>query len=209
MLLHRLAASTSPGAAGTVTQSSALIGSTSASQSSALEPPTALSPGIHSWYLDSDAFFHMTPHFAHLSSLRPSSRHCIVHTVDGSPLSVAGRGALSSDSFHAPDVSLIPDLTKQLMSAGQIADHDCRVILDPDVCYIQDRRTGHLVSTGPVVVIHIVFGSLTDFIFLPLCPPVLSALLVLLHPRRHLLSGIIIWVIFLAPGYLLCFIEVF
>jgi hypothetical protein len=30
----------------------------------------------------------------------------------------------------------------QLMSARQITDHDCRVILDPDVCYIQDRRTG-------------------------------------------------------------------
>jgi hypothetical protein len=27
----------------------------------------------------------------------------------------------------------------QLMSAGQIADHDYRVILDPDVCYIQNR----------------------------------------------------------------------
>jgi hypothetical protein len=37
----------------------------------------------------------------------------------------------------------------QLMSAGQIADHDCRVILNPDVCYIQDRCTGHLVGTGP------------------------------------------------------------
>jgi hypothetical protein len=37
----------------------------------------------------------------------------------------------------------------QLMSVGQIADHDCRVILDPDVCYIQDRRTGHLVGTDP------------------------------------------------------------
>jgi hypothetical protein len=35
------------------------------------------------------------------------------------------------------------------MSAGQIADHDCRVILDHDVCYIQDRRTGHLVGTDP------------------------------------------------------------
>jgi hypothetical protein len=31
MLLHRLAASTSPGATGTMTQSSALIGSTTAS----------------------------------------------------------------------------------------------------------------------------------------------------------------------------------
>jgi hypothetical protein len=91
----------------------------------------------------------MTPYSAHLSSLRPSSRHCIVHTTDGSPLSVVGQITLSSDSFHVPDVSLVPDLTMQLMSAGQITDHDCRVILDPDVCYIQYRRTGHLVGTGP------------------------------------------------------------
>jgi hypothetical protein len=37
----------------------------------------------------------------------------------------------------------------QLMSVGQITDHDCRVILDPDFCYIQDHRTGHLVGTVP------------------------------------------------------------
>jgi hypothetical protein len=37
----------------------------------------------------------------------------------------------------------------QLMSAGQITDHDCRVILDPDVYYIQDHRTGHLIGTSP------------------------------------------------------------
>jgi hypothetical protein len=209
MLLRHLTASTSPGAASTMTQSSALIGSATASQSSTLGPSTAPSSGTYSWYLDSGAFFHMTHHSAHLSSLRPSSRHCIVHTADGSPFSVDGQGTLSSDSFRVPDVSLVPDLTMQLMSAGQIADHDCRVILDPDVCYIQDRRTGHLVGTGPVVVIHIVFKSLTGFIFLPLRPPVLSAPPVLLRPRRHLLSGIIVWVIFLAPGYLLCFVEVF
>jgi hypothetical protein len=146
MLLRHLAASTSPGAAGTVTQSSAFIGSATASYSSTLGPPTAPSPGTYPWYLDSGASFHMTPHSAHLSSLRPSSLHCIVHTVDGSPLSVVGHGTLSSDSFHVPDVSLIPDLTMQLMSPGQIADHDCCVILDPDVCYIQDRCTGHLVG---------------------------------------------------------------
>jgi hypothetical protein len=74
----------------------------------------------------------MTPHSAHLSSLRPY-RHCIVHTADGSPLSVAGQGILSCDSFHVPDVSLVPDLTMQLMSARHIANHDCRIILDPDV----------------------------------------------------------------------------
>jgi hypothetical protein len=145
MLFHRLAASTSTEVIGTMTQSSALIGSAPTSQSSTLEPHTAPSPGTYSWYLDSGASFHMTPH----SSLRPSSRHCIVHTADGSPLSVAGYDTLSSDSFHVPDVSLVSDLTMQLISVGQIADHDCRVILDPDVYYIQDHRTGHLVGTGP------------------------------------------------------------
>jgi hypothetical protein len=84
------------------------------------------------------ASFHMTPRSAHLSSLHPSYRHCIVHTTDGSPLSIAGQGTLSSASFCVPDVSLVPDLTMQLMSAGQITDYDCRVI--------QDRRTDHLVS---------------------------------------------------------------
>jgi hypothetical protein len=34
------------------------------------------------------------------------------------------------------------------MSVGQITDYDCRVILDPDFCYIQDHRTNHLVGTG-------------------------------------------------------------
>jgi hypothetical protein len=37
----------------------------------------------------------------------------------------------------------------QLMSAEQITDHDCRVILDPNFCYVQDRHTSHLVGTGP------------------------------------------------------------
>jgi hypothetical protein len=132
-----------------VTQSSALTDSATASQSSTLGPHTASSPGTFSWYLDSDASFHMTPHSAHLSSLRHSSRHCIVHTVDVSPLSVAGHVTLFSDSFHVPDVSHVPDLTMQLMSARQIADHDYRVILDPNVCYIQNHCTGHLVGTGP------------------------------------------------------------
>jgi hypothetical protein len=48
MLLRCLAASTSTGAVGTVTQSSALIGSATASQSSTLGPPTAPSAGTYS-----------------------------------------------------------------------------------------------------------------------------------------------------------------
>jgi hypothetical protein len=53
----------------------------------------------------------MTPHFAHLFSSHLSYHHCIVHTTDGCPLSVAGQGTLSSDFLYVPDVSLVPDLT--------------------------------------------------------------------------------------------------
>jgi hypothetical protein len=55
----------------------------------------------------------MTPHFAHLSSLRPY-RHCTIHTVNGSALSIAGQGTLCSDHFHVLDVSLVLDLTVHL-----------------------------------------------------------------------------------------------
>jgi disulfide bond formation protein DsbB len=47
-------------------------------------------------------------------------------------------------------------------------------------------------ALASVIVIHNIFESLTDFVFLPLRPPVLSALLVLRHLRHHLFSGIIV-----------------
>ena len=62
-------------------------------------------------------------------------------------------------------------------------------------------------------VTHSVSGSLTGFIFLPLplsvlSPPPLPSLL--LHPPLHLLlSGIIVWDIFVGRVYLLWFVVVF
>jgi hypothetical protein len=34
------------------------------------------------------------------------------------------------------------------MSAGQITDHDCRIILESDSCSVQDRRTWTIVDIG-------------------------------------------------------------
>jgi hypothetical protein len=72
-----------------------------------------------------------------------------VQTADGTSLSVAARGTLSTSSFHVPAVSHVPKLTMQLLSAGQLTDLGCRVILDSDSCCVQDRRTGTLVGIGP------------------------------------------------------------
>jgi hypothetical protein len=57
MILHHLMASTSGRAVGSVTQSSALIGSITTYQSSTLGPPSAPSSGTFPWYLNSGAFF--------------------------------------------------------------------------------------------------------------------------------------------------------
>jgi hypothetical protein len=61
----------------------------------------------------------------------------------------------------------------------------------------------------PGAVTHNIFGSLTGFIFLPLHLPVLHVLLLLLHPCRHFLNGIIVLVIFVVLDYSQCFVEVF
>ena len=71
-----------------------------------------------------------------------------MHTANGTSLPVVGRGTLTT-SFHIPTVSHVPQLTMQLMSAGQITDHGCRIIFEADSCCVQDIRTGLLVGTGP------------------------------------------------------------
>jgi len=88
----------------------------------------------------------MTPHATHLSSLSSPDPPI---SVDGTSLPVAGRGVLSTSSFNVPTVSHVPKLTMQLLSAGQITDHGCRIILESDSCCVQDLRTGLLVGTGP------------------------------------------------------------
>ena len=91
----------------------------------------------------------MTLDSTHLSSVIPPDLPLTVQTADGTSLPVAGRGTLSTSSFRVPTVSHVPSLTMQLMSAGQITDPGCRIILDSDSCCVQDRRTGILVGTGP------------------------------------------------------------
>ena len=97
----------------------------------------------------------------------------------------------------------------QLISAGQLTDHGCHVILDSDSCCIQDR-TGLLVGTSPRRRdSQRLFGSLTGFVFLPLPLPVLLGLLHLRHPHHLLLSGIIAWDISVARVCLRSFVVVF
>ena len=106
-------------------------------RASGTPPPQPPSSGISSkWFLDSGASFHMTPDSSQLSSLSIVDPPPIVQTADGTSLPVVGSGVLSTSSFHVPTVSHVPQLTMQLMSAGQITDHGCRIILESDSCCV-------------------------------------------------------------------------
>jgi hypothetical protein len=83
---------------------------------------------------------------------------------------IAGRGILSTSSFHVPSVSHIPKLTMQLLSAGQITDHGCHIILKADSCCVQDLHMGLLVRVGLGIMILWAFRSLTGCVSVrPLC----------------------------------------
>ncbi|CAD6256571.1 unnamed protein product [Miscanthus lutarioriparius] len=120
-------------------------GTTAQASSSASPPPGISSP----WFLDSGASFHMTPDSTNLSSVSSPDPPIFVRTADGTSLSVAGRGILSTSSFDVPTVSHVPKLTMQLLSMSQITDHGCRIILESDSCCVQNLCTGLLVGIGP------------------------------------------------------------
>ncbi|XP_073359353.1 uncharacterized protein [Aegilops tauschii subsp. strangulata] len=128
--------SSSTGTAGSVTDASRT------------EHPLSTQSGTSPWVLDSGASFHMSSHSSTLSSLRSLDSPVHVFTADGTPLSVASRGHLSTP-YSVPDVAHVPRLTMNLFSAGQLTDSGCHVILDVDSCSVQDRRTHTLVGAGP------------------------------------------------------------
>uniref|UniRef100_A0ACD5TUK3 Uncharacterized protein n=1 Tax=Avena sativa TaxID=4498 RepID=A0ACD5TUK3_AVESA len=130
--------SSSPGTAGSVTDSSGTA-----------RPPSSTQSGMSPWYLDSGASFHMTSESSFLSALRSLPSHVRVSTADGTSLSVSSRGILSTSCFSVPDISHVPLLKMNLFSASQLTDSVCRVILDADSCVVQDHRTQALVRAGP------------------------------------------------------------
>jgi hypothetical protein len=60
----------------------------------------------------------MTPYCTGLSSMTHHISSLVVHTGDGSSLSIVGKDTFLSGSFIVPDVSYVPELTMQLMLAS-------------------------------------------------------------------------------------------
>ncbi len=83
-----------------------------------------------------------------LTSCRPIANGATIHTADGTLCKVTHQGAISAPRFAVPDVSLVPKLSMNLISVGQITDKNCFVGFDDTSCFVQDRHSGAVVGTG-------------------------------------------------------------
>ena len=101
-----------------------------------------------SWVLDSGASFHVTSDRSQLVACKPVNDDASIQTADGTSCPITHQGSLSGSNFSVPNVSFVPQLSMNLLSVGQVTDHNCFVGFDDTSCFIQDRRNGNVIGTG-------------------------------------------------------------
>jgi len=123
-----------------------------------------------SWVLDSGASFHVTSDSSQLVDCKTVHDGASVQTTDDTSCSITHQGSLSNAHFTVPNVSLVPQLSINLLSVGQITDQNCFIGFDYSSCFVQDRRSGIVIGTG-----HRCRGSSKLYILDTLCLPSSSA----------------------------------
>ena len=86
--------------------------------------------------LDSGASFHVTSDGSQLVSCKLVNDDAYIQTADGTCCHITHQGSLSSSNFSVPNVSFVPQLSMNLLSVGQITDHNCFVGFDDSLCFI-------------------------------------------------------------------------
>jgi hypothetical protein len=69
-------------------------------------------------------------------------------TADGTPMSLAGIGSVSTPNMSFSDVYYIPDLTLSLASVSQLCDSGYSVMFSSTSCCVHDPHSGRLIGTG-------------------------------------------------------------
>ena len=119
------------------------------SYSSSLSALSGMSPS--SWLMESACCNHMTPHSSLFSELKHAPYSLNIRTANGSTMSGHNIGSVSTSNLSVPGVFIVPNLSYNLFSVGQLAELGYRIIFDYSGCIVQDLRTGQELGTDPRV----------------------------------------------------------
>ena len=119
------------------------------SSQSAISSALSVTPGTsNSWFFDSGCCNHMTAQSSFFVSKTTPSRTSAIHTADNSKLLVSHTGAISTPSLSLADVLLVPRLTLNLISVGQLCELGFTVTFSDHGCIVRDPQTRKIIGTG-------------------------------------------------------------
>uniref|UniRef100_A0A2N9EDP9 Integrase catalytic domain-containing protein n=1 Tax=Fagus sylvatica TaxID=28930 RepID=A0A2N9EDP9_FAGSY len=111
-------------------------------------PTLSVTSGNKSWLLDSACCNHMTPHASYFSQKTPLAHSPIIYTADNSHMSVSHICTISSPDLTIPDTYLVPKLSLNLLSVGQLCELGLDLHFSNHGVDVQDPLTGKLLGTG-------------------------------------------------------------
>lgn len=99
------------------------------------------------WIIDSRALHHMSYDDKSFASLNPSLFMSVM-LVDGTPMSLASIGSISTTNMSHSDVYYIHSLTLSLAYVSQLCDFGYSVTFSSTSCCVQDPHSRRLFGTG-------------------------------------------------------------
>ncbi|MCO5573146.1 hypothetical protein L7F22_026912 [Adiantum nelumboides] len=104
------------------------------------------------WYVDSGASNHMTHHHDWFTSVQPFEGEGSVLTRDDSHHAIQGKRTITiqmsqGEEKDLSNVLLVPGITKNLISVGQIVEKGYEVKFNKDGCYVKNDK-GKVVAYG-------------------------------------------------------------
>jgi hypothetical protein len=104
--------------------------------------------GKHSWFIESACCNHMTPYLTFISQKTSSSPNPVIYTAEGSQLPVSHTGSISSPHLTVNNKYLVPKLSLNLLSVGQLCELGLELKFSNKGVDVQDSQTGQLIGIG-------------------------------------------------------------
>jgi hypothetical protein len=102
----------------------------------------------NTWYFNSTYCNHMSPNSQLYSSVIPTTHVPLIQTANGSPIAASHTGSVSTLTLSLSDTYLIPKLTLNLISVGQLCELGFDLWFGSFGCCVEDPRMNQVLGTG-------------------------------------------------------------